>query len=88
MSTGAGPLCQDNPDIFDVAERSVGEHIAQNRDLLSPNVTGADEIRAVLAWCGTCFIKTTCQKEMMAARYTGIAGGAFLSEGVQLPTRQ
>ena len=75
------PECQKNPDIFETVEQAVGEHIDRNRDLRSPDIAYAQEIRTYLGWCHSCFMKTACLEDMIWAKYTGIAGGQFLYKG-------
>lgn len=76
------PECQKNLDIFETVESAVKLHISRNRDVSSPDIDGADEIRTFLDWCEKCFMKTECLTDMIRAKYTGIAGGQFLHEGV------
>lgn len=73
--------CQKNIDIFLIVEAAVELHISRNRDLRSPDVGAADEIRTVLGWCETCHLKSECLTDMIRVKHTGIAGGKFLHEG-------
>lgn len=82
------PECQKNLDLFDTVESAVDRHIARKRNLWSPDIEAADEIRTFLGWCETCPMKTECLTDMIRSRYTGIAGGKFLHKGViQKPKR-
>ncbi|WP_071289313.1 hypothetical protein [Mycolicibacterium llatzerense] len=74
--------CEKDPGIFGIAELAVGKHIDRKRDLWSPDIDAAAEIRAVLGWCAHCVVKANCLDEMSNAGYTGIAGGEFLHKGV------
>ncbi|WP_071289312.1 hypothetical protein [Mycolicibacterium llatzerense] len=76
------PQCQKNPGIFDTVETAVGKHIDRKRDLWSPDIDAAAEIRVFLGWCANCFMKTECLDDMIRADYTGIAGGEFLHKGI------
>lgn len=74
--------CQKNFDTFLVVEAAVEKHISRKRDLWSPDIEAADEIRTFLGWCATCHMKTECLTDMIRSEHTGIAGGKFLHKGV------
>lgn len=75
------PECQKNLATFETAETAVGDHIDRNRDLWSPTIAHADAIATHLSWCQRCWMAQACLTDMIAAGYTGIAGGQFLYKG-------
>lgn len=76
------PECQKNLDIFATVESAVDQHISRKRNLWSPDIDAAEEIRTFLGWCENCHTKTDCLTDMIRSKYTGIAGGQFLHKGV------
>ncbi|ETZ55271.1 hypothetical protein MAHJHV58_31840 [Mycobacterium avium subsp. hominissuis] len=77
--------CQKQLPLFITAERFTTNHVDRRRNVWSPDIEGADEIRTVLGWCETCRNRDACLSDMTYFKYTGIAGGEILNKGIPVP---